>query len=204
MPERRPPLATIAGIATVVAGIALGGVAWVAYPWTFGPATNWLSDLGNVVLSPRGAFFFRLDMWVIGLGLAVFLLGLRAWSRGHGLLVRILVALAQASGLVAALALVMTGIFPENELAAHSLWATVLFVALATTVWFIAWAIFAHPDLSRVVGAFAFAVCAVDVVSATVRRHWLEWVAVALLLALVGALSLTTSTLPARAVEERM
>jgi hypothetical membrane protein len=201
LPRRHPPLATVAGLAAVTAGVALGVVAYVLYPWTFSPAENWLSDLGNAVLSPRGAIFFRLDMWVVGVALFAFFLGLRAWSRSRGLLVKLLVALAQASGVVAAIALVMTGVFPENELVAHSLWATIMFVALAVTVWFIAWALLAHPHLSRRIAAFAFAVCAVDVVSAAVRQHWLEWLAVALLLTLVAALSRMTHSLAARSAE---
>jgi hypothetical membrane protein len=197
---RRLPLATIAGITAITAGTSLGGIAYSLYPWAFSPARNWLSDLGNTVLSPRGAIFFRLDMWVVGLALIAFFFGLRAWSRGRGWLVRIPVALAQVSGFVAALALVMTGVFPENRLAAHALWATVLFLALGTAVWFMAWAILAHPHFSRFVSGFAFAVCAVDVVATAVRRHWLEWVAVALLLILVGVLSHSTSSLASRMV----
>ena len=200
MPTGRPPLTTIAGIATIVAAVSLGAVAYCFYPWAFSPARNWLSDLGNTVLSPHGAIFFRADMWVVGLTLIAFFLGLRAWTRGRGLLVRLLVAMAQTSGLVAAVALFMTGIFPENRLAEHSLWATVLFLALAVAVWFMAWAILAHPHLSSSVSGFAFAVCAVDVIAVAARRHWLEWVAVALLLILVGVLAQGTSSLASRRV----
>ena len=121
-------------------------------------------------------------------------------DRGRGLLVRLLVAMAQTSGLVAAVALFMTGIFPENRLAEHSLWATVLFLALAVAIWFMAWAILAHPHLSSSVSGFAFAVCAVDVIAVAARRHWLEWVAVALLLILVGVLAHGTSSLASRRV----
>ncbi len=83
MPNRRPPLTTIAGIATIVAAVSLGAIAYSFYPWAFSPAKNWLSDLGNTVLSPHGAIFFRLDMWVVGLTLTAFSLGLRAWSRAE-------------------------------------------------------------------------------------------------------------------------
>lgn len=200
MPKNHPPLATIAGITTIVTAISLGAVAYGFYPSAFSPAGNWLSDLGNTVLSPHGAIFFRLDMWVVGLALIAFFFGLRAWSRGRGLWLRLLVVAAQVSGFVAAVALVMTGVFPENRLAAHSLWATVLFLALAIAVWFIGWAILAHPHLSSLLAGFAFAVCAVDVIAVTARRHWLEWLAVVLLLTLVGVLAHGTSSLASRGV----
>jgi hypothetical protein len=32
--------------------------------------TNWISDLGNTLLSPIGSILFRLDMVIVGVGLA--------------------------------------------------------------------------------------------------------------------------------------
>ena len=190
--KRRPPLATIAGLAAIVVSVTLAVVAYSLYPWAFSPAANWISDLGNTLLSPRGSFFFRLDMIAVGAVLAAFFIGLRAWARGQHIALQLLVAIGQISGLVAAGALVMTGIFSENDSTAHALWATVLFIALATAVWFIGWAPVWHPVLPQKITYLAFAVCAVDVISIVARRHWLEWVAVGLLLCFVGAVSLGT------------
>jgi hypothetical protein len=190
--RRRPPLATIAGLAAIVVGVTLAIVAYAYYPWAFSPAANWISDLGNTLLSPRGSVFFRLDMIAVGAVLAAFFVGLRAWGRGQHIAMKLLIAVGQLSGLVGAAALVMTGIFSENDYAAHAVWATVLFIALATAVWFIGWAPVWHPDLPQKLTYLAFAVCAVDVASVVVRRHWLEWLAVGLLLSFVGAVALGT------------
>jgi hypothetical protein len=190
--RRRPPLATIAGLAAIVVGVTLAIVAYAYYPWAFSPAANWISDLGNTLLSPRGSVFFRLDMIAVGAVLAAFFVGLRAWGRGQHIAMKLLIAVGQISGLVGAAALVMTGIFSENDYAAHAVWATVLFIALATAVWFIGWAPVWHPDLPQKLTYLAFAVCAVDVASVVVRRHWLEWLAVGLLLSFVGAVALGT------------
>lgn len=54
---------------------------------------------------------------------------------------------------------------------------------------FIGWGLFFHPRVPSLLGAFAFAVCAADVVSIVNRSHWLEWVAVPLLLVFVAQLS---------------
>jgi hypothetical protein len=117
---------------------------------------------------------------------------------------KLLIAVGQLAGLVGAAALVMTGIFSENDYAAHALWATVLFIALATAVWFIGWAPVWHPDLPQRLSYLAFAVCAVDVVSVVARRHWLEWLAVGLLLCFVGAVALGTwSMSPSRVSRDR-
>lgn len=99
----------------VVVALGLGVVASAPYPWAFSPARNWLSDLGNVVLNPRGSIWFRLDMWVVGAALIAFFLGLTPWSRRRGELVKSLVVLAQVSGIAAAVAVLMTGVFPDAE-----------------------------------------------------------------------------------------
>jgi hypothetical protein len=117
---------------------------------------------------------------------------------------KLLIAVGQLAGLVGAVALVMTGIFSENDYAAHALWATVVFIALATAVWFIGWAPVWHPDLPQRLSYLAFAVCAVDVLSVVERRHWLEWLAVGLLLCFVGAVALGTwSMSPSRVSRDR-
>ena len=113
--RRRPPLTTVAGLAAIVVGLTLAIVAYAYYPWAFSPAANWISDLGNTLLSPRGSIFFRLDMIALGAVLAAFFVGLRVWSRGQGIMVKLLVAVAQLSGFVGAVAVAMTGIFSENK-----------------------------------------------------------------------------------------
>jgi hypothetical membrane protein len=176
----------------VVVGISLALVAYGLYPWAFSPAANWISDLGNTLLSPRGSVYFRLDMIALGVVLAAFFVGLRAWRRGQSRFVSLLVIVGQVSGLVSAVALVMTGVFSENDYTAHALWATVMFIALATTVLFMGWVHVWHTRLSQRLAYVAFTVCTVDVVSVIERRHWLEWLAVGLLLCFVAAVSLGT------------
>jgi len=191
-PHRRPPLATVAGLVAIVVAVTLALVAYGYYPWAFSPAANWVSDLGNTLLSPRGSIYFRLDMIALGGLLTAFFVGLRAWWRGQSRFVRLLVVVGQGSGLVSAVAIVMTGVFSENDYAAHALWATVLFIALATAVLFMGWVHVWHTGLSQRLAYAAFAVCAVDVISVIERRHWLEWVAVGSLLCFVAAVSLGT------------
>jgi hypothetical protein len=154
--------------------------------------TNWISDLGNTWLNPRGSMLFRADMVVVGLGLSVFFLGLRALTHGQRLLTKILIVLAQLSGLVASLALAMTGVFSENQASAHALWATVLFVALAATVMLLGWGVLSHPGVPPWIGCFALAAFAVDILSIVARSYWLEWVAVPLLLVVVAQVSYGT------------
>jgi hypothetical protein len=186
------PVTTIAGLVSIAVCISLAGAAYLLYPWAFSPMTNWISDLGNTWLNPRGSMLFRADMVAVGIGLSVFFLGLRALTHGQSLLTRVLIVLAQLSGFVASLALAMTGVFSENQASAHALWATVLFVALAVTVMMLGWGVLSHPGVPTWIGCFALAAFAVDIVSIVARSYWLEWVAVPLLLVIVAQVSYGT------------
>ncbi|HZL64194.1 MAG TPA: DUF998 domain-containing protein [Thermoleophilia bacterium] len=186
------PVTTIAGLASIAVCVSLAGAAYVFYPWAFSPMTNWISDLGNTWLNPRGSMLFRADMVVVGIGLSAFFLGLRTLTHGQSLLTRVLIVMAQLSGLVASLALAMTGVFSENQQSAHALWATVLFVALAVTVMLLGWGVLSHPGVPTWISYFALASFGVDIVSIVARSHWLEWVAVPLLLVFVAQVSYGT------------
>jgi hypothetical protein len=172
--------------------VALAVVAYAYYPRAFSPAANWVSDLGNTLLSPRGSVFFRLDMVAVGAVLVAFFVGLSTWHHGQHLIFRGLLVIGQFSGVVAAAALVMTGFYSENDHAAHAVWTTILFISLASAAWFIGWAPVWHARLPQKIPYIGLAACAADLVALLVHRHWLEWLAVALLLCFVAAVSLGT------------
>lgn len=190
--RRPPPLATMAGLLAIIVCVALAGAAYGFYPWAFSPARNWISDLGNTILNPVGAVFFRGDMLVLSPLLLAFFLGLSGWHHGQHWLPRTFLAFGQFSGVVAALALLMTGIYSENDHFSHALWATVLFVALAGATWFVGLAPLWHKRLPQRLPYLAVAACSVDLISVFARQHWLEWFAVALLLVFLGAVALGT------------
>jgi hypothetical protein len=187
--KKKYPLTTIAGVASIAVCVTLAAAAYAFYPWTFSPMTNWISDLGNTWLNPDGSIVFRLDMILVGLGLSAFFLGLRVLTHGQRIWTRLLVRLAQVGGLVSSLALVMTGVFSENDASAHALWASIMFIALSVTVMLLGWGVFFHPRVPTVISYYAFIVCAADVISVATRSHWLEWVAVPLLLVFVAQIS---------------
>jgi hypothetical membrane protein len=189
---RVPPLTTVSGLTAIFICVGLALVAYAHYPHEFSPAANWLSDLGNTMLSPHGSIYFRVDMAAVGVVLVAFFLGLSHWHRGQSVIPRALLGLGQFCGLVAAVALVMTGIESENNRFAHAFWVTVLFIALGGAVWLIGWAPFWHPGLPRRLPYVAVVVCAADVVALCVHRHWVEWLAVWLLLVFVAAVALGT------------
>ena len=80
----RYPLTTISGLLTTVICLSLGLVAYLDYPTTISPSANWLSDLGNRILSPQGAVDYRTAAVATGVMLAVFFVALGASFRRQG------------------------------------------------------------------------------------------------------------------------
>ncbi len=190
--KRIPPLTTVSGLVAILISVGLAVVAYTFYPRAFSPAHNWLSDLGNPLLSPRGSIWFRVDVAIVGVVMIAFFLGLRHWHRGQRMIFKALLGLGQFSGLVAAAALIMTGIESENDRFLHAFWATVLFIAVGGAVWLIGWAPFWQPRLPRRLPYVAVVVCAADVFALLVRHYWAEWLAVGLLLCFIGAVAVGT------------
>jgi hypothetical protein len=55
----RYPLTTIFGLLSIGAYLSLTVVAFAYYPASFSPGANWLSDLGDRLLNPQGAAYYR-------------------------------------------------------------------------------------------------------------------------------------------------
>ena len=105
---------------------------------------------------------------------------------------------AESLGLAAALALILTGAFPEDTGATHSVASAVLFVSFGTAAWFAGWAFLRGLRRSRRLGYFAFAVAASTWAFAVLpHAYWLEWVAVFLLLLFVAVVAVAMSREPA-------
>lgn len=111
-------------------------------------------------------------------------------AHGQPTKVRIFFSLSQGFGLIASLALIMTGIFSEGAHASHSLWSAVLYISFGTAVFFCGWAFLYLPRFSRSLSYLAFAITVIDwVMSAFNKTYFLEWIVVALMLVFVGAVS---------------
>lgn len=67
----------VAGLAAVSQYLVLAVISFLFYPLPFGPGGSWLSDLGNMVLNPGGAWFYRAAGILGGAGLCLFFLSIR-------------------------------------------------------------------------------------------------------------------------------
>ncbi len=187
---RRVSLTSFVGVLVILVYLCLSVASYLHYPRSFNPHDNWLSDLGDAALNPSGAFLYRIGSILTGLLVADFFLGLRAAWRNQPSSARVSFRIAQIFGIVAAIALIMTGVFSEGQHVSHSLWSGILFVSFGMAVLFSGWALLSDRGVSRRLSYFAFAITAVDwVMGIFSETHFLEWLMVALMLVYVGAVS---------------
>lgn len=186
----------LAAMATTVY-LSLAVAAYLAYPTTFSPwNNNWLSDLGNRELNPEGAIFYRLGCSVSGSLMIALFLSLAPWQVNAGRRERRLVVWAQAFGMFAGLAMVMTAVYPEDLFDTHQFWSRVLFSAFAGLL-FVSTLAFRRPGRSNAPITFTAAVGYVVIALWLLfsDAHWLEWIAVADLLMFACLLGARTTTL---------
>lgn len=197
------PVGAIAGIAAIVIFCICTVTAVVLYPGPYNPLYAWLSNLGNVNLNPRGAFFFNTANVLAGILLIPFFLGLFIWYdplRWR----KALLILGQAVGILGSVALIFIGIYPETRIPEHLIAADLFFSSLVVFLLILNLALLTHPRFMRWVGWYGFLVVAMNLVFASslfvykdlladfnppIPVPGLEWASVFTALVWVGALS---------------
>jgi hypothetical protein len=181
------PIISSAGIAAVVVYLILALVAFLKYPGAYGPLSNWLSDLGNPLANPSGAIFYRLGCVLSGAALVLFYLKLGIWNTGSKK-TRVLLTIAQYTGVFSAVCLIITGIFPlGTSTEIHSLWSMMLYISLGFFLTFSATALTKNPAFKKGFGYYAFLPAAVNFVFGAVLHEifWAEWISVGMFIAYV-------------------
>jgi len=115
---RRWPQTTIAGLFVIVFYCIFTAVSWALYPEPYGPVTHYLSRLGNFDYSPIGANFYNIGCILTGLALIPFFLSLKPWFTNRKAQVFLLMS-GQLFGVLSACALVMIGVFSEDQGTPH-------------------------------------------------------------------------------------
>ena len=186
-------MTSVSGIVVLVLYVGLAAVARFFYPSSFGPATNWLSDLGNRSLNPDGAIYYRLAAMLGGVVLALFFVGLTEWYRGRQSKLRIFMTIAQVLGVLTSFAFAMTGYFPEDDLVPHSFWSIANYILFGTAVFFVGFALLYEKGMPKPFSWFCFLLALVDMLSGLLgTTYWLEWLVVLMLLTFVASVSSLT------------
>jgi hypothetical protein len=180
-------VASSAGISAAVVYLILALVAFLKYPGAYGPLTNWLSDLGNPLDNPSGAIFYRLGCMLSGAALILFYLKLGIWNPGSKK-TRVLLTVAQCTGVFSAICLIITGIFPlGTSTGIHSLWSMMLYISLGFFLTFSATALMRNPAFKKGFGYYAFLTAAVNFIFGAILHEmfWVEWISVGMFIAYV-------------------
>lgn len=178
---------------------------FLKFPHPYSPFTNWLSDLGNPILNPDGALIYDLGCVLTGLCLTFFSLALEIWKDGDNKPGSIL-TIAQLTGVLASLALIVTAIFP---LGAHTLLHQISGKAhIALTGFFLTFSatvFLKHPRTPNGLAYFGFFAALINFIYGAILYSVFvaEWAAIGLFILYVLMISwnsFTQRTLPVEPV----
>lgn len=177
MRRRKWQVGTATGILTVVGYLVFSAVAFLHYPSSFSPITNWLSDLGNYSLNPAGAIMYDAGVFLTGLMIAGFSLSYLLWGSelaGKG---KVLLGIGIASGLAAGGSLAATGFFPLPT-PVHGTLGMLFQINMGDLIIFSTVALLRHPRYVRPIAVVAFAAAVADfnfsVLNNTPLFEWLD------------------------------
>jgi hypothetical membrane protein len=194
--KRRYSLSFAASLVATVWYLTCALVAFSRYPLLYSPLNNWLSDLGNVDVNPAGAFFYNVGIVATGLLLVLFFVGLSVWKMSTNRIQQVMLHLTQGFGMLGALAMVMTGLFPINHFALHSFFSTCSNVLLGTAFAFSVAALRYHASCPRwllILGAVTTLADLLFGLSKIVQTTYvLEWVTIALFISYIVLLGAQT------------
>jgi hypothetical protein len=179
-----PAYLAAAGVAVYLLFAVL---AYSRYPANFSPMNNnWLSDLGNRNLNPDGADFYVWGCTGAGIFLTAFFVSLFDWRSTGSKIQNWLLLAVQVSGAIAAVSLVMSAIYTEDQFAAHQFWSRMISGGCALALFVAPFAFHRRGRNSAVL----IAVAATGYASIVARfvfdgAHWLEWPSIALIFAFV-------------------
>jgi hypothetical membrane protein len=194
--KRHLSLSFVTSLLAVLCYLTFAILAFAQYPLPYSPTSNWLSDLGNADLNPRGALFYNIGIVVTGILLLLFFFGLSQWKMENNWRQNLMLRLTQGFGILGALALVMSGLYPINHPALHSFFSISLYILLGTAFFFSVAALRYYPTCPKwllILGALA---ALVDILSGVFHSVYvLEWVTVSLFLCYPVLLGVETNRL---------
>jgi hypothetical membrane protein len=188
---------TIASILIVLCYLTFTALAIINYPLPYSPMTHWLSDLGNVNVSPSGAWFYNLGIILTGMLLLTFYLTIFVWRLEHNKIQNLMVTLTQVFGVIGAASMIMSALYPINVPVPHSFWSAALDIAIGTSFAFSVAALRYYQETPRWILVMGVITWLVDTLFSIFFNnvHILEWVTVVLFLGYILALGFVTRLL---------
>ena len=146
-------LSSASGILLILLYCTCTFVSWFLYPYPYSPWTNYLSRLGNFDYSPFGAYFYNLGCILTGIVLIPFFIGLWEWSPSNRFGKAVLL-IGQVMGLCSAIALILIGVFSEDQGRPHMAASSAFFLLNFFVLVLIDIALLFHRRFIKVIGLF--------------------------------------------------
>jgi len=199
---RKWPLTTLSGVLVILLYCVFTLISWAFYPEPFSPWANYLSRLGNFDHSPFGAYFYNLGCVITGAALVPFFLGLNKWY-SEGRLSKLLLISGQFVGVLSAIALILIGVFSEDQGSPHMTASSTFFVLNFIVLILINVALIWHPKFLKAIAVYGFSVNALSLgFELVVGGPLVEWFTVFGSLGFVALLSFNTLSLGLRSFME--
>ncbi|MHA1484936.1 MAG: hypothetical protein ACTSPR_06425 [Candidatus Thorarchaeota archaeon] len=188
-------MTTLSGVLVILLYCVFTLISWAFYPEPFSPWANYLSRLGNFNHSPFGAYFYNLGCVFTGTVLVPFFLGLNKWYSKRPL-GKILLISGQIVGILSAVALILIGVFSEDQGSPHMTASSTFFVLNFIVLILINVALLWHPKFLKVIAVYGFSVNALSLgFELAVGGPLVEWFTVFGSLGFVALLSYNTLSL---------
>ena len=182
---------SIAGITAITVYVVFTLIAYLLYPKAYSPIVNWLSQLGNPLDSPYGSWVYRAGCIIAAVALIIFYIRLRRLNSGD-VRMKVLLIIAQVAGVLASVALIVTGIFPfGTETATHSLWSMILYISLAFFEAFSAAVFLRYTSYPKWIGYLGITAAAINFVTGAFFTAVVigEWITVAIFILYIAAVA---------------
>jgi hypothetical protein len=185
------PVTLIVGVAAVAVYLIFTAVALLKFPSEYSPLTNWLSDLGNPQINQSGAIFYNLGCIFTSVILLLFFFRLNELNTGERKN-RIILTIAQISGLLSTLFLILTALFPLGvNTPIHALTGKMHIIFLGFFLTFSATALLRHPVSIKWLAYFGFAAALINFVYGAFLNSVFvaEWLAIGMFIIYVLLIS---------------
>jgi hypothetical membrane protein len=126
-------IAPVLGILIAATYLSFFTLALFKYPQHFSPLSNWLSDLGNRIVSPDGSRYYNSGIILSAVLLAIFFFAAASIRLETNREQRIVLALSQTFGIVGAVAMILTGVFSIDTPIRHSLASAIFRICIGTS-----------------------------------------------------------------------
>ncbi|MGY5858025.1 MAG: DUF998 domain-containing protein [Candidatus Thorarchaeota archaeon] len=189
---RKWPITTLSGLLVILIYCIFTAVSWILYPAPYGPVTHYLSRLGNFDYSPTGAYFYNLGCILTGLVLVPFFVSLRVWY-AEPKFQRFLLFIGQLFGVLSSFALILIGVFSEDQGTPHMTASSTFFVLNFIVLILISLALLWHTKFFKSIALYGIAICLLSLgLEISIGGPITEWFTVFGSLVFVGLISMNS------------